>query len=82
MSILHKLSELMGWLPARTTVEVDAPRFMSRLGYRQVGGQDGGEERDHQSEPGGPSTPAPSSEPAEQARASTPAPPVRDPDPL
>jgi hypothetical protein len=38
-------------------------------------------ERDHQSEPGGPSTPAPSSEPAEQARASTPAPPVRDPEP-
>ena len=29
VSILHKLSELMGWLPARTAVEVDAPRFMS-----------------------------------------------------
>ena len=70
--------------PARTTVEVDAPRFMSEVAGWDIdkwADKMAARERDHQSEPGGPSTPAPSSEPAEQARASTPAPPVRDPEP-
>jgi hypothetical protein len=31
VSILHKLSELMGWLPTRAQVEVASPTFMSEV---------------------------------------------------